>query len=104
MRLNLNHIKVAWLYEDDIYLYESVPGSIVANSKTESIRFELRDLYDEDDNFEVIIQNNDDSYFFKTDYYEEAEGTFPLKAFVAQDEIIFYHEGSEGQVYFHLRQ
>lgn len=103
MQLSLiKYIKVVWLYEGEIYLYENVPRSIVANSKAVSVRFELKDLYEEDDNFEVIIKRDGNSYVFKTDYYEDSGSMFPLRAFVAKDEVIFYHEGSEGHIYFHL--
>lgn len=105
MRLDLvKRVKVTWVFENQIYLYESVLGSIVANSKAESIRFELRDLFEEVDDFQVVSRKNRDSYVFKMDYYEDAESTFPLKAFAAQDEAIFYYEGSEGRAYFHLSQ
>lgn len=51
---SVSRVKVTWFYEDDIYLYESVPGSILVNPTADVVRFELRDLYEEDDNFEVI--------------------------------------------------
>lgn len=58
----IKHIKVIWFFEDEIYAYESIAGSILANSKSESIRFELRELYGDDDNFQVIIQKVADFY------------------------------------------
>lgn len=105
MRLNTTkNVRVTWVYESDIYQYESVPGSIVANSKAESIRFELRDVIAEDDNFQVVIQKNGESYTFKSDYYPDADREFPLRLFLGQQEAIFYYEGSEGRVYLHLTQ
>ena len=59
---SVSRVKVTWFYEDEIYLYESAPGSILVNPKAEVVRFELRDLYEEDDNFEVIIRGKGVSY------------------------------------------
>lgn len=99
---SLSRVKVTWFYEDEIYLYESVPGSILVNPKADVVRFELRDLYEEGDNFEVMISKEGDSYAFGTDYYGGGEGPRPLKRLDAQDETIFYHEAGKERVYFHL--
>jgi hypothetical protein len=98
----VSRVKVTWFYEDEIYLYESVPGSILVNLEAETVRFELRDLYEEDDNFEVIISGKGDSYAFNTDYYGGGEDSHPLKRFDAQDKTIFYHEAGNERAYFHL--
>ena len=99
---SIKHIKVTWVFEDEVYFYENVSGSLVSNSKAKTIRFELRELYGEDDNFQVIIKKDEDSYVFKTDYYEDEKLTLGLKEFVGLDEAILYHEGPRGCVYFHL--
>lgn len=92
---SVSRVKVAWFYEDDIYLYESMPGSSLVNPTADVVRFELRDLYEEDDNFEVIISGKGDFYAFGTDYYGKGEDPRPLKRFDAQDETIFLPRGQQ---------
>lgn len=41
---------------------------------------------------------------FKADYDQDTRSTYHLNPFVGQDGVIFYHEGSQGRVYFHLEQ
>jgi hypothetical protein len=98
----VSRVKVTWFYEDEIYLYESVPGSILVNPGAETVRFELRDLYGEDDNFEVVSSGKGGSYAFSTDYFGGGEIPRPLKRFDTQDETIFYHEANRERAYFHL--
>src|ERR1044072_8684150 len=103
MKLNdATRIRVTWVYEQEIYLYESVPGTIVSASKPESIRFQVSNKLEDTDNFEVVIRKDKGNYFFKTDYYDNAEQEFPLKPFIARNEMILYYEGSEGRAYFHV--
>jgi hypothetical protein len=92
-----------WAFEGKSYVYEAVPDTLASNQNAQSIRFELREIEDEDENLEVVIQKRKDgSYFFKTDYYDEPEKEYPLKAFTSPDEIIFYSTEIEGVAYFHL--
>ena len=91
------------MYEDEIYVYEAVPDTVAGNKDAEAIRFELREVEGADENLEVVIQRrNDDSYYFKTDYYEDPEMEYPLKPFTSPDELLLYFNGPEGVVYFHL--
>jgi hypothetical protein len=95
-------VKVFWLYEGETYIYTHVPGSIVGNSKAQSLRFELTEVNGGDDNFEVVVQKSSASYIFKTDYYDDAYDNHPLKLFTGQEELILYFEDGQNHVYFHL--
>lgn len=70
-------VKVFWLYEGETYIYTHVPGSIVGNSKAQSLRFELTKVNGGDDNH-------------------------PLKLFTGQEELILYFQDGQNHVYFHL--
>lgn len=100
---SIKRVKVVWAYEGNSYLYHDLPGSLADNQESESIRFVLQEDEGQDRNLEVVIQKKDnDSYIFKTDYYEEPEKEYPLKTFASPDELLFYFEGNEGIAYFHL--
>ncbi|MCA1594098.1 MAG: hypothetical protein LC754_15890 [Acidobacteria bacterium] len=101
---SVNRVKATWLYEDEIYFYESVPGSIIVNPKAKTIRFELRELSEREDNFEVLVRETNGSYVFETDHELVAEGTYPLRRFVADDESIFFLEDGSERIYIHLLQ
>jgi hypothetical protein len=104
MDLNsIGEVRVVWTDDGSSYVYEAVPNSVVAGGTSESIRFELREVDSQDENLEVVIQKkSDDSYVFKTDYYHDPEREYPLRLFVADDELVFYFNGKEGIAYFHL--
>jgi hypothetical protein len=100
---SVKRVSVVWADDGSSYVYEAVPNSVIGNQNSASIRFELREVDGQDENLEVVVQQkNDGSYVFKTDYYENPEREYPLKLFVADDELLFYFNGKEGVAYFHL--
>src|SRR5438105_705535 len=61
--LETKEIVVSWVFEDtEGYVYKSVPGSVVPNGKSLSLRFELAEKNGDDENFQVIIRKNNGSF------------------------------------------
>lgn len=101
--LSTKQIAVSWVYEDtEGFLYENVPGTIVANPSNRSLRFELKENNGDDENFEVVIKNANGSYFLKADHPEIENQEFPLKVYLASDELVLYLEDTNNRAYFHL--
>ncbi len=102
---SIKRISVLWADDGRSWQYNAIPDSGAASPTSESLRFELRDIDSQDDNLEVVIQQKSDgSYSFKTDYYDEPAREYPLRLFVADDELLFYFNGKEGSAYFHLAE
>lgn len=101
---SIRSIYAVWIDDGSSYVYQAVPESITGNEQSKSIRFQLREIDGQDSDLQIVIQQrSDDSYVFKTDYYEEPEHQYELKQFVSSDELLFYFDGKEGPAYFHLR-
>jgi hypothetical protein len=97
-------VHAVWADDGSSYVYEAVPESVDGNDQSRSIRFNLREIDGQDSDLQVVIQQKSDgSHVFKTDYYEDPEREYPVKQFVAGDELLFYFEGKEGLAYFHLK-
>ncbi len=91
--LAAKHASASWIYEDvEGFLYESVDGSVIANSDAQSVKFKLREKNGDDVSFEVIIRKVKDSFIFVTDHPEMEKKNYPLKLFIAPDEMVFYFE------------
>lgn len=102
--LNTQQITVSWLYEDtEGFIYESVPGTVVANKEAGSLRFELAEKNNDDENFEVIIRSSNGSFTLKADHPEMKNREYTLKSYVALDELVFYLYEDNNRAYFHLR-
>lgn len=97
-----NEVHVTWIYEGECFVYRSVPKSVVSNVGKKSLRCELAEVNDYDENFEVLIREKAGSYVFRADFYSEADEELPLKAFKATDGIILYFEDSYGYAYFRV--
>jgi hypothetical protein len=101
--LNTKQVRVSWVYEDvEGSLYKSVDGSIVANADAQSVKFKLQEKNGDDVSFEVIIRKVKDSFIFVTDHPEMEKKNYPLKIYVAPDELLFYFEDAYNRTYFHL--
>ena len=101
--LATQQIKVSWIYEDEEgFLYRNIEESIVANSKAQSVKFKLQEKNGDDVAFEVIIRKLRGSFFFVTDHPEMESKNYPLKIYVAPDELVFYFEDAYNRAYFHL--
>lgn len=101
--LTATQITVSWLYEDtEGFTYKSVPGTIVANEQTRSLRFELTEENGDDDNFEVIIRSSNGSFTLKADHPEMKNREFSLKGYSGSDELVFYLQDENNRAYFHL--
>jgi hypothetical protein len=101
--LNTKQVKVSWIYEDvEGFLYEGVDGSIVANANAQSVKFKLQEKNGDDVSFEVIIRKVKDFFIFVTDHPEMEKKNYPLKIYVAPDELLFYFEDAYNRAYFHL--
>jgi len=74
----------------------------LANPKTWSLRFELKEKNGDDENFQVIIRKVEDSYVFKADYVNFEDRDCKLRLFTDLEEMIFYFEDADNRVYFHL--
>ena len=96
-------VKVSWVYEDEEgFLYKNVEGSVVANSKAQSVKFKLQEKNSDDVPFEVIIKKLKGTFFFVTDHPQIDSKDYPLKLFVAPDELVFYFEDAYNRAYLHL--
>jgi hypothetical protein len=101
--LSTKQVAVSWVYEDtESFLYKNVPGTIVANPTARSLRFELKEKNGDDENFEVVIKNTNGSYILKADHPEIDNQEFPLKVYLASDELVLYLEDANNRAYFHL--
>jgi hypothetical protein len=101
--LSTKQVAVSWVYEDtESYLYKNVPGTIVANPSARSLRFELKEKNGDDENFEVVIENTNGSYVLRADHPEIDNQEFPLKVYLASDELVLYLEDANNRAYFHL--
>lgn len=101
--LSTKQIAVSWVYEDtESFLYKNVPGTIVANPSARSLRFELKEKNGDDENFEVVIKNTNGSYILKADHPQIENQEFPLKVYLASDELVLYLEDANNRAYFHL--
>lgn len=101
--LSTKRVAVSWVYENtEGFIYENVPGTIVANPSAKSLRFELKEKNGDDENFEVVIKNTNGSYTLKADHPEIAKQEFPLKPYMASDELVLYLEDASNRAYFHL--
>ena len=101
--LAAKHVSASWVYEDvEGFLYESVDSSVAANSDAQSVKFKLQEKNGDDVSFEVIIRKVKDSFIFVTDHPEMEMKNYPLKLFVAPDELVFYFEDAYNRAYFHL--
>jgi hypothetical protein len=83
-------------------LYENVEESVVANLKAQSVKFKLQEKNDDDVPFEIIIKKSKDTFFFVTDHPQMERKNYPLKLYVASDELVFYFEDAYNRAYFHL--
>ena len=102
--LDAKEIMVSWLFEDtEGYVYKNVPGTLVANEQTQSLRFELSEKNGDDDNFEVIIRRGNGSFTLKADHPEMKDREYVLKGYLAPDELVFYLQDDNNRAYFHLR-
>jgi hypothetical protein len=102
--LETTEVIVSWLFEDtEAFLYNSVPGSIVANSDARSLRFELTEKNGDDENFEAVIKPQNGSYVLKADHPEIQNQEFPLKVYLSSDEVVLYLENANNRAYLHLR-
>jgi hypothetical protein len=100
--LSTTQVKVSWIYEDEEgFLYENI-GNVVANSDAQSVKFKLQEKNGDDLSFEVIIRKVQDSFIFVTDHPEMEKKNYPLKIYVAPDELVFYFEDAYNRSYFHL--
>jgi hypothetical protein len=101
--LEAKEITVSWLYEGtEGFIYKSVPGSIVANPQTQSLRFELTEKNGDDDNFEVIIRSTNGAFSLKADHPEMKNREYTLKGYLGSDELVFYLHDDNNRAYFHL--
>jgi|SRR5882724_11511833 len=101
--LRTRHVAVSWVYENtEGYVYQEVPGSIVANPSSKSLRFELTERNSDDDNFEVVIRKQNGAYILRADHPEIETREFPLKVYQGSEELVFYLEDSSNRAYFHL--
>jgi hypothetical protein len=101
--LATTQVNVSWIYEDvEGFLYKNVDGSVVANSGAQSEKFKLREKNGDDVSFEVIIRKVKETFVFVTDHPEMKRKNYPLKVYVAPDELIFYFEDAYNRSYFHL--
>jgi hypothetical protein len=101
--LGTTQVAVSWVYEEtESFLYKSVPGTIVANVSARSLRFELKEKNGDDANFEVVIRNTNGSYVLKADHPEIENQEFPLKVYLASDELVLFLEDANNRAYFHL--
>jgi hypothetical protein len=96
-------VLVSWVHEDtEGYIYKSVPGTIVANRKAESLRFELTEKNSDGENFEVIIRSVKGLFMLKADHPVMKNREYSLKLYSAPDEVVFYLQDEANQAYFHL--
>lgn len=101
--LRTKRVSVSWLYEGtEGFQYYSVPGTIMANPQAKSLRFELREENGDDENFEAVIKPKNGSYILRTDHPEIENHEFPLKVYLASDELVLYLEDASNRAYFHL--
>ena len=103
--LAVKQIRVSWIEDVEGYLYESVDGSIVANPRTRSLRFKLKETTGDSDDFEAIIRKVEESFVFKSDCPGMENITLALKVYVefgAADSLLLYAEDPYNQIYFHL--
>lgn len=101
--LATEQIKVSWIYEDEEgFLYKNIEKSIIANPKAQSLKFKLQEKNGDDVTFEVIIRKSKDSFFFVTDHPQMENKNYPLKLYVAPEELVFYFEDAYNRAYFHL--
>lgn len=101
--LRTKHITVSWVYEGtEGYIYKSVPGTVVSSEETQSLRFELAEKNGDDENFEVIIRKRNGSFILKADHPEMKSREYPLKEYLAPDELVFYLQDENNRAYFHL--
>ena len=102
--LETREIVVSWVFEDtEGYVYKSVPGTVVSNGTSISLRFELVEKNGDDENFEVIIRKTNGSFHLKSDHPEMKDHEYELKEYVAADELVFYLHDDRNRAYFHLR-
>ncbi|MDT7806779.1 MAG: hypothetical protein QOJ70_592 [Acidobacteriota bacterium] len=83
-------------------MYKGVDGSVVANADAQSVKFKLREKNGDDVSFEVIIRKVKETFIFVTDHPEMEKKNYPLKVYVAQDELMFYFKDAYNRSYFHL--
>lgn len=102
--LETKEIIVSWVFEDtEGYVYKSVPGTVVSNGTSISLRFELVEKNGDDENFEVIIRKTNGSFHLKSDHPAMEDHEYELKEYVAADELVFYLHDDRNRAYFHLR-
>ena len=103
--LAAKQIRVSWIEDVEGFVYESVDGSIVANPRTRSLRFKLKETTGDSENFEAIIRNEEESFVFKSDCPGMEDITLALKVYVEfgpAESLLLYAEDSYNQIYFHL--
>ncbi len=100
-KLKIADVYAFWLDLDDqeFNRYELVSGSIRKNNEHQTIRFGLRRG---DDEFEVVIRNDGEDWFFKSDAYDDPEEEFLVHFFRGKEKIIFVCSDAYEQIYFHF--
>lgn len=102
--LDTQEVIVSWVFEEtEGFIYKSIPGTVVPNKTSLSLRFELAEKNGDDENFEVIIQKTNGSFTLKADHPKINNREFGLKEFVSEDELVFYLHDNSNRAYFHLR-
>jgi hypothetical protein len=101
--LETSEVRVSWLYEgNEAFLYNSVPGTIIASAGARTLRFELKEKNGDDENFEAVIKPKNGSYVLNADHPTIENREFPLKVYLSADELVLYLEDANNRAYFHL--
>ena len=98
----ISQIRLTWIYNEEPYFYSAVRGTLLVNTRTNSLRFTLEEINGKEDPFDVVIQNRLGSYTFRMDCYGEDDFDYSLKAYKADDELLLYFADECGEGYFRL--
>jgi hypothetical protein len=101
---DVGEIHVTWIENEEFYLYENLPATVSASADNSSLRFKLRELHCDEDDFEMIIHEKEDgTYSFRSDNYGEDDAHYPLDAYSSEDGFLFFFQDSNGHIFFRLR-
>jgi len=84
-------------------VYEAMPQSIIVDNDAQTLKFRVYRKYPvRGDEFEIVIQQKDDDFVFKSDFYEDTTAQYELFLYSSDDDYVFYQIDEGEEIYMHV--
>jgi len=100
---DISDIEVTWIWNDKWHQYKAILDSLVRGKSGYSARMKFKEIHQEADELEIVIQEQKGQVYFKHSDNDSPETLYPVEVFSSKsDKLILHHAGHDNELIYIL--